>query len=208
MGCNRAVFFDRLRAAPFGGRLTAAQVRGAEAILDGWESRARMRSEAGRDALAYVLATAFHETAATMQPVRETCAPSDAEAILRLERAFAAGRLASVKTPYWRPDADGKTWLGRGFVQLTHRRNYEAMSVLTGIDLVAEPGRAMDMDVAVAILVDGMRTGSFTGKRLGDYFAAGRADWTGARRIINGTDRAGLVAGYAAAFAEALRAAH
>ncbi|MDQ0133305.1 putative chitinase [Neorhizobium galegae] len=202
MAHNRHVFFDFVRTRLFKGRLVTSQVEGLTAILDGWRERG------GQDEglpLAYVLATAFHETAATMQPVRETLAASDRSAIARLDEAFAAGRLGSVKTPYWRPDADGKSWLGRGLVQLTHRRNYEAMSALTGIDLAADPGRAMEMPVSVAILIVGMRRGSFTGRKLGDYFGQGRADWVGARKIINGSDRAELVARHARVFAEALQ---
>ncbi|MET0363473.1 MAG: glycoside hydrolase family 19 protein [Sphingobium sp.] len=207
MGLDRRIFFDRVRRDLFGGRLTRGQVEGLESVLDGWVKKRPdgQAEEEAADALAYVLATAFHETAATMAPVRETCAASDAEAIRRLDLAFAAGRLASVKAPYWRPDAEGKSWLGRGLVQLTHRRNYEAMSDLTGIDLIADPDRAMDMDVAVTILIEGMRAGIFTGRRLGDYFRRGKADWTGARRIINGTDRAELVARHARTFRAALR---
>jgi predicted chitinase len=203
---DRKVFFGRIRSSLFGGRLSWPQVEGMEAILDGWgKVPISARTEAGgMDALAYVLATAFHETAATMQPVRETKAPTDAEAIRRLEAAFAAGRLGSTRTAYWRPDADGKCWLGRGLVQLTHKRNYEAMSAVTGIDLVAAPDCAMAMDVAVTILVEGMRAGSFTGRRLGDYFSPGRADWVAARRIINGSDRAERVARHARMFRAAL----
>ncbi|CDN47055.1 chitinase [Neorhizobium galegae] len=201
MAHNRHAFFDLVRTKLFKGRLATGQVEGLTAILDGWQARV------GQDEaqpLAYVLATAFHETAATMQPVRETLASSDRSAIARLEEAFAAGRLGSVKTPYWRLDADGKSWLGRGLVQLTHRRNYEAMSAVTGIDLVADPGRAMEMPVSVAILIEGMRRGSFTGRKLGDYFGRGRTDWLGARKIINGNDRAELVARHAQVFTEAL----
>jgi hypothetical protein len=194
-------FFDVVRGSLFGGRLAKPQFQGLAAIMDAWQTRALERRH---DALAYVLATAFHETAATMQPVRETLAKTDAAAVARLDAAFAAGRLKSVRTPYWRFDEAGKSWLGRGLVQLTHKRNYEAMSKLTGIDLVARPGRAMEMDAAVTILIEGMRAGSFTGARLGDYFRRGRTDWLGARKIINGTDRAPLVAGYAKLFAEAL----
>jgi predicted chitinase len=171
-----------------------------EAILDGWA----LRSKAADAALAYVLATAFHETAATMQPVRETLAKSDGEAVARLERAYSAGRLPSVRTPYWRPDADGKSWFGRGFVQLTHRRNYEAMSDLAGVDLIAEPALAMRMDIAARILIEGMRVGIFTGWRLDFFFGRDKADWVGARKIVNGTDRAELVAGYGRAFVTAL----
>ncbi|MDR6815275.1 hypothetical protein J2X76_000429 [Neorhizobium sp. 2083] len=201
MQLDHRVFFDLVRTKLFGGRLTSGQVEGLTAILDGWSARA---AQGGNDPLAYVLATAFHETAATMQPVRETLAASDRTAIARLEQAFAAGKLGSVRMPYWRPDENGRSWLGRGLVQLTHRRNYEAMSEITGIDLLTDPGRAMEMPVSVAILIEGMRRGSFTGRKLDDYFGPGRADWTGARKIINGNDRAELVARHARVFAQAL----
>ena len=201
MGLDRNRFFRMIRLRPWKGRLSTGQVAGLSAILDGWESRA---PDLPATALAYVLATAYHETAATMQPVRETLATSDAAAIERLERAFRAGRLGSVKTPYWRPDNDGKSWFGRGLVQLTHRRNYATMSKLVGIDLVADPGRLLELPVSVEVLIEGMRHGAFTGRKLGDSFAARKSDWIGARRIINGTDRAELIAGHGRAFADAL----
>ena len=177
------------------------------AILDAWERRF---VEHDRRWLAYILATAFHETAYTIQPVRETLAESEARAIEILEAAFAAGRLSWVKTPYWRRDEDGRSWHGRGLVQLTHKRNYEAMSVLTGIDLVADPDRAMEMDAAVTILIEGMLQGSFTGHKLADHLNATAEDWVNARCIVNGTDRAEKLAAYAMAFHAAIRpeAAH
>ncbi|CUX26997.1 MULTISPECIES: hypothetical protein [Agrobacterium tumefaciens complex] len=49
--------------------------------------------------------------------------------------------------------------------------------------------------------------GSFTGRRLADFFGAQREDWEGARAIINGSDRARLGAGHARAFHRALVAA-
>lgn len=199
---TRKIFFDAVRASVFRGRLTAGQVAGIEAILDAWERR-----PAGGDVrwLAYMLATVFHETAATMQPVRETLAASDEAAATRLESAWARGRLGSVRTPYWRADAEGKYWFGRGLVQLTHKQNYQRMSEETGIDLVADPARAMEMEVAVAILVAGMEKGLFTGRRLADYFRAGRSDWVNARKIINGLDRAADVAAVGRAFLAALQ---
>jgi len=202
MAIDRRFFFDHIRAAPFGGMLKQPQVEGMSAILDRWE-----RTMAAEDErwLAYVLATVYHETARTMQPVRETLADSDERAVAILEDAFAKGRLSWVKTPYWRPDEDGKSWLGRGFVQLTHRRNYAAMADITGIDLVDAPERAMEMDAALTILFEGMRRGSFTGHKLADYFNASTEDWAGARKIVNGMDRAEQIGGYGRLFHAALR---
>ncbi|WP_026330600.1 chitinase [Agrobacterium sp. 10MFCol1.1] len=204
MAYDEARFFASVRISIYGGRLRAAQLDGTKTILAGFG-----KALPGGDPrwLAYMLATTFHETAATMQPVRETLAVNDAEAIARLDRAFAAGRLPMVRKPYWRPDAEGKSWLGRGFVQLTHRRNYEAMSQLTGVDLLERPERAMEPDVATAILIHGMVAGSFTGRKLADVFEGKREDWEGARAIINGRDRARLVGDYGRAFHRALLAA-
>lgn len=204
MAYDEARFFASVRISIFDGRLRTSQLAGTKAVLSGFE-----KELPGGDPrwLAYMLATTFHETAATMQPVRETLAANDAEAIARLDRAFSAGRLPMVRNPYWRLDAEGKSWLGRGFVQLTHRRNYEAMSVLTGVDLVERPERAMEPDVATAILIHGMVAGSFTGRKLSDVFSGKRQDWEAARAIINGSDRARLVADYGRAFHHALVAA-
>ena len=193
MAIDRKRFFDRIRGPLFDGRLRAGQVAGIEAVIDCFEAVA---PDGDARFLAYMLATAHHETGRTMQPVRETFADSDDRAIAILDRAFAAGRLPSVTRPYWRRDADGKSWLGRGLVQLTHRVNYERMSDRAGVDIVAEPHRAMEPAVSAAILVHGMLDGAFTGRRLAHHFDGARSDWTGARRIINGRDKAALVASY------------
>ena len=199
---KRDVFFSGVRIGLFAGRLTASQTRGLDLILD--------RAEAQRTPLAhlaYMLATAFHETAATMKPIRETRAKTDAKAIAILEKAFKAGDLPWVKKPYWRPDADGKSWLGRGLVQLTHKVNYDRAKTLTGVDLVKDPSSAMDTDVAIEIMFEGMRFGIFTKKKLSDYLDGIKPNYLGARKIINGTESDAKVAGYAVKFELALRQA-
>ena len=198
---DRQFFFDTVQHSLFKGSLTPAQIEGMNAMLDYWNANL---ATADRRWLAYILATAFHETAYTMQPVRETLATSDSRAVEILETAFASGRLSWVKSPYWRADEDGKCWLGRGLVQLTHKRNYEAMSEVTGIDLVAHPDRAMEMAPAVTILIEGMLRGSFTNHRLCDHLNEEREDWVNARRIVNGTDRAEKLADYAQTFLAAI----
>lgn len=190
-----AAFYSAIRPI-FGGRLSQTQVDGIEAILAATQGLPVSWR-------AYVLATAHHETAGSMRPVKETVYPShknqnpsDAEVIRRLDRAFAKGQLAGVKTPYWR---DG--WFGRGYVQLTHQRNYAAASALAGVDLVADRNKALDPLVAARVLVEGMKAGIFTGKKLADYLPG---DFEEARRIVNGRDAAREIADTARLFEAAL----
>lgn len=200
---NRTTFFAYVRRAPFGGRLQQSQIDGMNAIINKF-------FRLGLDDLrwlAYILATAFHETGARMLPVREGFAASDAQAKARLEAAWQAGNLKSVKTPYWR---DG--WFGRGHVQLTHQRNYAAMGKILGIDLVGNPSLALDLETSVLILIEGMTSGNsgrgdFTGKSLEQFFNDAKDDPVGARAIVNGSDKAKLIAGYHRNFLDALEAA-
>lgn len=187
-----AAFFEAVRPM-FGGSLTQSQVDGFNVIFEAW-------SKAGnRDIrhLAYILATACHETARTMQPVRETLAKTDAKAKEILTKAWKAGKLPWVKSDYW-----SSGWFGRGFVQLTHKANYVKAGEKLGIDLVSDPSKAMIPEVSALILIRGMQEGWFTGKKLSDA-----GDFLEARRIVNGTDKAGQIATYANGFLSALEAA-
>lgn len=136
---------------------------------------------------AYGLATAWHETNHTMQPVVEA---------------------------YWLSEAWRKKnlryypWHGRGYVQLTWKANYEKASEELGVDLIADPDLAMRPAIAAKILVRGMEQGWFTEKRLSDYLpidgSAGHEAYKAARRIINGQDKADLIAKIARSFDSAL----
>jgi hypothetical protein len=200
---QRDLFFIKVRPL-FGGSLQQHQVDGLTLMLDYAERHATPIFH-----LAYILATAFHETAATMQPVRETLASSDDQAIAVLDRSFAKGQLGNVNTPYWRKDRSGKSWLGRGYVQLTHERNYRKLSGVTGVDLVADPAKAMVPETAVVILFVGMELGAFTGQSLGDFISPDGSwkNYKAARAIVNGKDRAMTIADYASKFEAALFAA-
>lgn len=202
-----AIFFARIRASLFGGRLSTAQVEGIERILD-------KGAELGvpADYMAYILATAHHETGRRMVPVRETFAASDKAAAATLEAAWKRGQLPWVKTPYWRADAEGKYWFGRGLPQATHKANYARMGDILGIDFVADPDLMLDPEIAVAVMFEGMLPGlsgkgDFTGVSLDDFLAGPKEDLVGARRVINGVESKDLVASYAKAYLAALTAA-
>lgn len=189
---NAEAFFAEARKQF--GRLSQSQVDGINAILNAAGGRKRSH-------VAYLLATAWHETARTMQPVRETLAGSDAQAVARLDRAWKAGKLKQVKVPYWRFDDTGRTWLGRGYVQLTHRDNYRKAAAMVGADLLGNPSLAMRADIAARILVEGCEVGLFTGKKLADYLPG---DYVNARKIVNGLDKAFEIARVAEAWEAAL----
>lgn len=124
---------------------------------------------------AYMLATTRWETNGTMQPVREAYWLSE------------AWRKANLR--YW-------PWYGRGFAQLTWERNYALAEEKTGAKLTParNADKAMDPEVAADVLVIGSLEGWFTGKKLGDYINADGCDYVGARRVINGTDKAKAIA--------------
>lgn len=201
MSINRDFFFDHVRESLFKGSLRQSQLDGITAILDKWEAESSKDDDRW---LAYMLGTTHHETGRTMQPVRETFAVTDDDAIKRLDKAWSAGRLPWVKTPYWQRDADGKSWFGRGFVQLTHKTNYQKLGTAINVDIITDPDRAMDLDTALKVLFVGMRKGLFTSVKLSDCFNASKENWVQARKIINGLESADLVASYAKTYYAAI----
>jgi putative chitinase len=141
--------------------------------------------------IAYILATVYHETAATMQPITEYGS-------VKYFDKYDVGRLAARLGNTPEADGDGYKYRGRGYVQITGRANYEKFGIED------DPDKALEVGVAAKIAYDGMINGTFTGKKLADYFNSQRSDWVGARRIINGMDRADLIGGYGKLFMEAL----
>jgi len=198
---NKTTFFAYARRAPFGGRLSQAQVDGTSAILAEAERR-----NLPDEQIAYILATVFHETGGKMQPIKETQKPSeqfvaDKTVVKRLDNAWASGKLKQVRTPYWRFDKKGKAWFGRGFAQVTHETNYKKFGIADA------PEKALELATAIRILFEGMVLGKFTGRKLSDFFGKSKADPEGARVIVNGTDKATLIAGYYRNFLDSLIAA-
>lgn len=148
----------------------------------------RLLIEAGRERgllrnkMAYVLATAYHETAKTMKPINEM----GGEKYLRSKK-------------YW-------PYIGRGYVQITWKTNYEKAGKVLGVDFVSKPELLLKPEYAAPIIIAGMVEGWFTGKKLADYITLQKSDFKGARRIVNGTDKADLIAGYAREYDKALLA--
>jgi hypothetical protein len=99
---------------------------------------------------------------------------------------------------------DGPRYRGRGFVQITGRRNYTDWKKRLGIDLVNQPELATIPRIAAKILVIGMKQGTFTGAALGEFVAGNKLDFVEARQVVNDHDRAEHIAEIARFYYKAL----
>jgi hypothetical protein len=180
-----SAFFNAVRK-PLFSRLTASQVEGHEQIIKVMQERNVPLPWA-----AYILATAYHETAKKMQPVREGLNASDA----------------------WRKkNLRYYPWYGRGHVQLTWEENYKKADkeLRLGGALAKNADLALDPEISAEVMVRGMIDGWFSGDKKGRHTLARhittgtKAQFRNARRIVNLMDKADLIAGHAMVYQEAL----
>lgn|GEM_PF-902282 len=177
MNFSRKPFFDNYRKAF--GALNQQQVDGLEFLLGKIENDPEWKLV---EEIAYVLATVKHETASTFQPIEEYRARKGSKARANQDR-------------YWEP------YRGRGYLQITWKRNYEKFGIAD------HPEKALEPETAYRILSEGMRKGTFTGKKLSDFISEEQIDYYEARTIVNGHDKALAIADLAEAFETILRAA-
>ena len=133
---------------------------------------------------AYIYATVYYETAFSFECVRES--PKRSEEWRKKNFRY---------YPYY----------GRGYVQITWKWNYETFSKLLDLDLVNKPDLALNPDTGFKILAIGCKRGLFTGKKVSDYTTKSGFDAVGARRVINSTDKATLIAMHYNKFLEILK---
>lgn len=175
-------FFDTVRPL-FGGRLNQYQVDGMNKIVEYAEKWGYSPLHT-----AYILATAFHETAKWMQPIREGARRfgpeyTDAQAKRAVASIHAKG---IIRTNYALPAGPHRqSYYGRGLIQITWYDNYLKFERLLKKPLTAQPDLALDWDVALDILFLGMRDGMF---RRGRSLAMIQStdDYKAARDIVNG----------------------
>jgi hypothetical protein len=175
MKINRDKWFSGYRAAF--GPLNQRQVDGISFLLDKLEEDDFTVPQAS-----YVLATIDHETAHTFQPIKEYRAKSGSKGRANQDRYWLGG------------------WFGRGYIQLTWKRNYEKFGIADNPDLALEP------ETAYRILSEGMKGGDFTGKKISDYINDKETNFVDARRVVNGLDKADLIAGRARKFQKIIEA--
>ena len=183
---DRKRFYNSLRAHI---NLTTQNVFGMEKILDyGLKNKIQVNS------FAYVLATAWWETAQTMHPVKEA---------------------------YWlsenwrRKNLRYYPWYGRGLIQTTWEENYVKIAEAIGLPsdtFTKKPALLLEWEYSIPALFVGMAKGVYTGKTLNDYIDdADESDdedyqeYVNARRIVNGTDKRHQIAKLALHFEHALK---
>lgn len=155
------------------GKLSTEQIDSAKQIIYSFQTHEGI----DKRQLAYILATAWHESKLT--PIKEI----KGKPLSKLWLMY--------QSRYWNTG-----YYGRGFVQLTWKKNYELFSKILGIDLINNPDMALETKYAAEIIVIGMLKGLFTGVGLYKYFNSEIEDPVNARRIVNGKDKAELITSY------------
>ena len=150
--------------------------------------------------VAYMLATAYHETAFTMQAISEY-------GDIRYFDKYDTGQLAEQLGNTPEADGDGYKYRGRGHVMITGYDNYKKFTDILGIDLVNSPDLALDPIVSAKILTIGSLKGTFTTRKLSQYIKYGLeySEWVNARRVINGVDKNTVIADYAIKFLQCIK---
>jgi len=180
--------FDYIRARKEGlfGAMSQLQVDSIEAILN----ECRNQAITLKTQIAYILATAYLEAF-----------DYDGKSTGRIQRLVPIrekGSVAYLKSKVYYP------FIGYGYVQITWLENYKKLQPIIlekfGVDILKCPEALLRIDVAAFVIVYGMKYGVFTKKKLSDFITSHRADFPKARAIVNGNDKAELIAGYAMKF--------
>lgn len=152
--------------------------------------------------IAYILATVYWETDRKMYPSKE----------IRQVKTDTPRRkeVRRLQDRYW-----STGFYGRGYCHLTWKDNYAKLGkllVASGgkysnkdpLFLVKDPDSALDTTTAFDIMLVGMLTGAFngSGNGLAYYLDKTPPNYVGARRTINGTDKAVEIALIAEHFRE------
>jgi len=128
-------FYDTIRNQLFNHSMLGSQVSGIQAIYDACIAYGITDIHQ----IAYILATAYHETAKTMQPIREYGGHD-----YFMQRYDISGKNPTLAKQLGNTIiGDGATYCGRGYVMITGRANYQKFSNILKIDFVKDPDYAM-----------------------------------------------------------------
>ena len=188
-------FFSEIKTDLFRGKFTQAQVDGINIILktfDGSDIRH----------VAYALATVYHETAETMQPIEEFGKGRGYDYGKKLKMGSGPGKRIAYTVP-------NKIYYGRGYTQNTWYENYLMLTIAAkkagyNWDFLNNPELLLQPEPSAWAMKYAMVNGTYTGRKLADYFNDERSDSVNARRVINGIDQAQKIARHYEIFYKAL----
>jgi hypothetical protein len=172
--------------------LSEGRIEALTFLLDDFEADKRWVDTRHR---AYALATICIETGWTFEPITEKGPKS------YFKKYEGRKDLGNTEK------GDGYLYRGRGYVQITGRKNYWTFACLLCPDLIANPDLALDQNLAFEIMTVGMFRGLFTGKKLATYINVDKTDYVNARKVINGNDRAAEIAVFARQIEQILNSA-
>ena len=185
------------------GRLTESQVAAFNHIV----SAINADKSISYPQAAYILATIWHETAQTMLPIAEYGKGKGRPYGTWLKNS--KGQLYCYKdgskSSVYLHEEYPHLYYGRGETQNTWFANYEKLSKVFNVDFLRNPDLLLTQEWSTPVTIYAMKNGLYTGRKLSDYIHQSKKDYVNARRIINGTDKANLIAGYANIFERALR---
>ncbi len=208
---DEEVFFAKVRKMLHRKGLSDIEFQTYKQIINYWNANTGMSDSRW---LAYVMATAYHET--RLRPVREGFKTSDKAARKHVRWMY---NKRIISQPYHLADREtGQVYYGRGYVQLTWAQNYKKMGRAIGMGdkLYRNPDLVLNPDIASKVLFVGMLQGHFRyskkrrprGKqKLKLFFNTSSSNWYGARNIINGDLRknGNRIAGYGKKYNRAIR---
>jgi hypothetical protein len=165
------------------------------AIFDRWEATGGGHPKH----LALMLGTAYRETCGFFSStVGEACG---CKKVCNKEEFKGAS--------YGKKDECGRAYFGRGFVQLTKRKNYETVGEKLHIPLSEHPNLAYEQPFAIIMLVDGVKGRWYAGQPLNTYLNDNVSDWVLARESVNPNSPNKAATGYLACrFYDAIQPAY
>lgn len=192
---NTSIFFEEISKKLFKHTLTDPQRINISCCIEEFEKRGLKDLRF----LAYILATIYHETGATMEPIEE---------IGKGRRKPYGMHLKYDNTVY---TDTMNIFYGRGHTQNTWYENYKALTraaKLIGkpeLDFFNHPELLLQVEPSIWATFYSMIRGLYTGKRLSQYFNEKVDDPEGARWIINRQDKAKEISEYHRIFLSALK---
>lgn len=185
------------------GKLSQGQVDAINFIVEAMDKDKSINYPQG----AYILATTWHETATTMLPIAEYGKGKGRPYgtwYKNSKSELYSFKNGSKREVYLRSEYP-HLYYGRGETQNTWFDNYEKLSKVFSVDFLNNPDLLLIQEWSTPVTIYSMKNGLYTGKKLSDYINQSKKDYVNARRIINGMDKASLIAGYAETFEKALR---